>query len=127
VSFPFNSHQGLILVKAELWGPAGNAAVMLAVDTGATGTLVSQTRLIQLGYDPVAAPTRVQITTGSGVVFVPRFEVMKIVSLGQERQDFPVLGHNLPPGTGIDGVLGLDFLRGLTLTVDFRTGQLSLQ
>jgi len=66
------------------------------------------------------------VTTGSGVEFVPRVSLDKIVALGQERTTFPVLGHTLPPSAGIDGVLGLDFVRGQTLTVDFRTGTITL-
>ena len=58
--------------------------------------------------------------------FVPRITLDKIVALGQERTHFPVLGHTLPPSAGIDGLLGLDFVRGQTLTVDFRTGTITL-
>ena len=82
--------------------------------------------LVALGYDPALAPERIQVTTGSGVEFVPRVSVQKIVALGQERTSFPVLGHTFPPSAGIDGVLGLDFLREQTLTVDFRTGIITL-
>ena len=81
---------------------------------------------MQLGYDPALVPDRLQITTGSGVEFVPRITVSKLTALGQERHDFPVLSHNLPPSASIDGLLGLDFLRGQELTIDFRNGQLRL-
>jgi hypothetical protein len=46
--------------------------------------------------------------------------------LGKERIGFPVLGHTLPPSAGVDGLPGLDFLRGQQLTVDFRNGQVTL-
>jgi hypothetical protein len=36
----FNPHIGLITVTAHLWGPAGDAYVRLALDTGATSTLI---------------------------------------------------------------------------------------
>jgi predicted aspartyl protease len=126
VSFTFNRYQGLIIIRAELWGPSGNSLLVLALDTGATSTVVNQSRLIQCGYDPSAAPHRIQITTGSGVEFVPRITVNKIAALGQERTGFPVLGHTLPPSSKVDGLLGLDFLRGQTLTIDFRAGQITL-
>jgi predicted aspartyl protease len=82
--------------------------------------------LVALGYDPALEPTRVQVTTGSGVEYAPRVTLSRILALGQERVDFPVLGHTLPPSAGVDGLLGLDFLRGRSLTVDFRTGQVML-
>ena len=98
----------------------------LALDTGATGTVINAGVLVALGYDPALSTERIQVTTGSGVEFIPRVSLEKIVALGQERTAFPVLGHTLPPSAGIDGVLGLDFLRGQQLLVDFRTGTITL-
>ncbi len=126
MSFPFDSQQGLIIVRAELWGPAGSAVLRLALDTGATGTVVNVGMLVAVGYDPALLPDRIQVTTGSGVEFVPRVTLDKIVALGQERSGFPVLGHTLPPSAGVDGLLGLDFLRSQSLTLDFRAGQVTL-
>ena len=126
MSFPFDPQQGLIIVPAELWGPSGSAVLRLALDTGATGTLVNTGMLVALGYDPALIPDRVQITTGSGVEFVPRILLDRIMVLGEEAVEFPVLGHTLPPSAGIDGLLGLDFFRGRSLTIDFRAGQVAL-
>jgi hypothetical protein len=126
MSLSFDPRQGLIVVRAELWGPTGSAILQLALDTGATGTLVNVGMLVAVGYDPALAPDRFQVTTGSGVEFVPRITLDKIVTLEQERQGFPVLGHTLPPSAGVDGLLGLDFFRGQTLTIDFRAGEIKL-
>ena len=126
MSFPFDPQQGLIIVPAELWGPSGSAILRLALDTGATGTLVNTGMLVALGYDPALIPDRVQITTGSGIEFVPRILLDRIMVLGEEAVEFPVLGHTLPPSAGIDGLLGLDFFRGRSLTIDFRAGQVAL-
>jgi hypothetical protein len=126
MSFPFDPAQGLVVVRAELWGPAGSAVLRLALDTGATGTLVNVGLLVAVGYDPALSQDRVQVTTGSGVEFVPCIKLDKIRSLGQDRIGFPVLGHTLPPSAGIDGLLGLDFLRSQRLTLDFRIGQVTL-
>ncbi|MGI0014446.1 MAG: retroviral-like aspartic protease family protein [Nitrososphaera sp.] len=124
MNFPFDSQYGLIIVRAELTGPSGSAILRLALDTGATGTLVNVGMLVSIGYDPALVIDRFQITTGSGVEFVPRITVSKIAVLGQEREDLPVLCHTLPPSSGIDGLLGLDFFRGQSLTLDFRTGKI---
>jgi hypothetical protein len=72
MSLSFDPRQGLIVVRAELWGPTGSAILQLALDTGATGTLVSVGMLVAVGYDPALAPDRFQVTTGSGIEFVPR-------------------------------------------------------
>ena len=72
------------------------------------------------------APERIQVTTGSGVEYVPRLVMSRIKALDQERNNFPVLGHTLPPGVGIDGLLGLDFMREQVLNIDFAQGRVSL-
>ena len=126
MSFSFNARRGLITVQVEVSGESGSAILSLALDTGATSTLINQSRLMQLGYDPAAHPERLQITTGSAVEFMPRITISKIVALGQERTAFPVLCHTLPPSAGVDGLLGLDFFRGQELNINFRTGQISL-
>ena len=109
MSFSFDPQQGLIFVPAELWGPNGSAVLRLALDTGATFTVVNMGMLVALGYDPALIFDRIQVTTGSGVEFVPGVPLDKIMSLGQKRAEFPVLGYTLPPGTGVDDLLGLDF------------------
>ena len=107
--------------------PLRTAILSLALDTGATATLINQSRLMQLGYDPAAQFERLQITTGSGVEFVPRLKVSKIIALGQRRTNFSVLCDTLPPSARVDGLIGLDFLRDHELTLDFRTGQIRLE
>ncbi len=126
MSVAFNPQRGLIVVQTELTGPSSNALLRLALDTGATATLINVGLLVAVGYDPALAPDRVQITTGSGIEFVPRIIVNSLKALGQERTNFPILGHTLPPSTSVDGLLGLDFMRGHKLTIDFRLGQIEL-
>ncbi len=126
MSFSFDPLQGLIIIRAELEGPSGAAVLRLALDTGATGTLINAGMLVSIGYDPALAQDRVQVTTGSGVEFAPLIVANKLAALGQERTDFAVLCHTLPPSANVDGLLGLDFLRGRHLNIDFRNGQISL-
>ena len=126
MSFAFNPHQGLVVVHAEIWGPSGSAVLLLALDTGATFTLVNPARLMQLGYDPAVAPDRFQVSTASGVEFVSRLTVKKIAALGREQNDFYVLSHTLPASVRVDGLLGLDFFRGQSLSIDFRAGHIVL-
>jgi predicted aspartyl protease len=126
VSHAFNPDRGLVVVQAEVFGPSGSMILRLALDTGATGTLINVAPLAAIGYDPSLAPERVQVTTGSGVEFAPRIIVARMQAMGQERTGFPVLAHTLPPSASVDGLLGLDFLRGQVLSIDFRQGVISL-
>jgi predicted aspartyl protease len=126
VIFQFNAERGMIIVRAEVFGPDSSAVLRLALDTGATATMISQSRLLQIGCDPSTSAKRLQITTASGVEFVPRVTLNKIVALGTQHTEFAVLAHTLPPSASIDGLLGLDFLRGLNLNLDFRNGLITL-
>ena len=97
MDLPFDAEQGRIICSAALRGPQANGALQFALDTGATGTVVNVAILVALGYDPAISPHRVQVTTGSGIEFARRIVLDKIVALGHERFNFPVLGHTLPP------------------------------
>jgi predicted aspartyl protease len=126
MSIRFNRTEGLIIVPVRLWGKRGSGVLPCALDTGSTDTLISAAALDALGYDLVNAVDHVQLTTASGAQLSPQIVVQKLRALGNDRQYFPVLGHTLPSSAGVDGLLGLDFLRGLSLTVDFRAGEIML-
>lgn len=126
MSTPFNGRDGLIEVVAVIEGPAGRVEFRVALDTGATHTCLSARRLRLAGCDPGAATSGLEVTTGSGIermpiVLAPRFSVFD-----QCRNDFPVLAHEFPPSAGVEGVVGLDFLRDAVVTLDFRAGLITL-
>ena len=127
MSVSFDPSQGLIVVPARIHGPSGDVIARLALDTGATGTMVNWDVLLLVGYDPGAVQDRIQVTTGSSVEYVPQISLQRIESLDTERLDFPVLCHTLPPTAMVDGLLGLDFVRGKRLSIDFASGCLELR
>lgn len=126
MTFTFNPTRGLIRVRVDLSGPAAQTVLYLALDSGATRTLIGLDALRLAGYDPTAVGQKTQMTTGSGVVQAYRLPVTSLSALGQTRTNFPVIAHNLPPGTSVDGLLGLDFLRGNVLSIDFIKGEITL-
>jgi predicted aspartyl protease len=126
MSFSFNPAFGLVIVQAKLFGPSGIATLNLALDTGASRTLLNEDILISVGYDLADAVGHSSMTTGSKVESVALICIDKIIALGQEHTAMIVVSHTLPPSASVDGLLGLDFLRGLNLNVDFRNGQITL-
>jgi hypothetical protein len=58
VSFAFEASRGLVIVAAELFGPAGSAVLRLALDTGATTTLINAGHFVAVGYEPSLAADR---------------------------------------------------------------------
>jgi predicted aspartyl protease len=126
VSVLFDHKQGPVRVKAEISGPLGIANVELLLDTGATSSLVNSTILTSLGYDLDSSTDRVRVTMGGGIVVCPRVVLTRLTAIDQHRVGFPVLAHALPSEAGVDGLLGLDFLRNQVLTLDFRGGLITL-
>jgi predicted aspartyl protease len=127
MSLGFNPKEGLIIVPTRLFGPGGDTIVQLALDTGATGSLVNWDIAVLLGYDPAITEDRVQVTTGSGVEFASRIKVIRIEALGITQEHFPLLCHTLPPTAGVDGLLGLDFFRGTYLAIDLVSGTVDVR
>ncbi len=122
----FDATQGLIVIPTRLHGSQGDTIVRLALDTGATGSMINWDVATLLGYDPASVKERIQITTGSGVEFAPRIVIKKIEVMGRIIENFPVLCHTLPPSATVDGLLGLDFFRGERLILDLQVGIVEL-
>ena len=122
----FNRQEGLITLHATICGPLGESSVKLAIDTGASVTVISEEALRLIGYETEAMPRTVRFTTGSQVETAARISLLKITALEQDRDNFSVIAHTLPPSASMDGVLGLDFFRGRVLTLDFQQGEIRL-
>ncbi|HKB06619.1 MAG TPA: retropepsin-like aspartic protease [Gemmataceae bacterium] len=123
---PFDPTRRTIVVPTQLAGPTRVVTVNLLLDTGASDTFIQEPKLLTAGYDPAAATGQYTVATPSGFIGVLEFRVLAFTALGRVRVDFPILAHTFPPGTGHDGVLGLDFFRGNVLTIDFVMGEITL-
>ena len=118
-----------IVVDLLLQAAPGGSSLLIPVvlDTGASLTIVATDIMAQLGYDPAnPALDRQRILTGSGVEFSPRATVRSATTIGQKVTNLDVLCHDLPPESGVDGLLGLNFLRHFKLTIRFRKGIIDL-
>lgn len=92
----------------------------LAIDTGATRTVLNEELLRSLGYEVDAIPGQGSMLTGSGAVAVRRLRASAIETCGLRCVELEVICHPLPPMTLVDGLLGLDVLEGRSLHLDFR-------
>jgi Aspartyl protease len=126
MTFPFNPKGGPIHVEAQVTGPAKTFTLRLILDTGATTSLINSRLLLGLGYDLTQTGQFTQMTTGSTLERVPLVILTRLSALGQHRLGFPVIGHDLPASSAIDGLLGLDFFRPHQLTIDFPKGEITL-
>jgi hypothetical protein len=118
----FDPKRGLIVVPVWLVGPAADLRVNLALDTGATATMVSREAATLLGHDLESATDHADIVTGSGEERAPRVVMTTVAALGVTRGSMGVVCHTMPATASVDGVLGLDFFRGRVLVIDLIAG-----
>lgn len=123
----FDTARGLVMIPVFVAGPDGGHNFTFALDTGATRTAVSGLVLEALGYRYEQVTGRYDARTGGGSVRTGAIRVARFGAFGTYRADHPVLWLPLPPASRIDGLLGLDFFRGLVLTVDFVRGRVALR
>ena len=94
-SIRFDPTANLIVVRARILGPLGEVVLKLALDTGATDTLIVPYILDELGY---CARDVINITATTGVVDEqPGYElpVKRFAALGFEFSDFIVNAQDL--------------------------------
>jgi predicted aspartyl protease len=127
MKFFFKADYGLIHVRVKVSCGEREAILNLALDTGASATIISARRLTEVGYDLINPEDEIYITTGSGLIFVPKITVDTLTALWKTKNNLVVIAHDLPPTASVDGVLGLDFLRENVLTIDFVKGEIELK
>jgi hypothetical protein len=127
MKFAFEPATALVYVRVKIVCGVRELLLNLALDTGASATMISAKRLTEVGYDLDKPEDEIYITTGSGLIFVPKIRIEKLTALAKTKMSFTVIAHDLPPTASVDGVLGLDFLRENVLKVDFKRGSIELR
>ena len=125
----FDPSVSSIVVDLLLEAADGGSSLVIpvALDTGASLTILATDIMARLGYDPANPELeRQRIVTGSGIEYAPRTTVRSATAMGQKVTSLDVLCHDLPPESGVDGLLGLNFFRQFKLTIRFRKGVIDL-
>lgn len=117
--FKFDPRQTIIFCHAEIADQKIELSLKMAVDTGATYTMIPLEAAVAAGCDPVRARRKIEITTGSGVEYVPLVTVPKFRAFGVEIKNMEVICHNLPAQSPVEGLLGLNFLKKAGIIIDF--------
>jgi predicted aspartyl protease len=110
----FDTNDKLIILDLGVLSHDGSWTFFLPVvlDTGATSTILPADVLSDLGYDPGdPGIKRSRIVTGSGIEYAPCVNVAALIAGGESIEEIDVLCHDLPSEAGVDGLLGLSFLR----------------
>lgn len=123
----FNPRERLIRIETTIVGPTGVASPWLALDTGATRTVISEAVARRIGFDLSRLPVTHHAHTPAGDLPAQRVRASRVIALGLDRSEFDVLIHRLNPRTQIDGLLGRDFFAGHVLTIDFARSTVGLR
>lgn len=105
-------------VSVVIYGPLGRRRFRFILDTGTRVTTVDPEVLDQLGYNSRMG-RRVSRSLGMGGVEQGYFiELSRVEAMGFITGPMEVVCADLPPGCGIDGLIGMDLLQHRVLTLD---------
>jgi gag-polyprotein putative aspartyl protease len=107
-----------------------NERVALALDTGASHTVIDLTKLLMAGYQLKNNLGTIDFETAKGIVQAYIFEAKVLSALGKTKYNIEIcsydfLGNNIL--TDIDGVIGLDFFRNMNLNINFKSFEITLK
>ncbi len=106
----------------------GDTTCILAVDTGASTVLISKEIADRIETNPNETIEKVKFTLADGSMTESRVIIIKSVRIGNSTvYDVPAAVSDKPPGTGIDGLLGMSFLNNFNIKLDVANEKLILE
>lgn len=125
--FRFNTKAPVIILMVLLEGKGNSKQkIRMALDTGATYTMIPWETAEILGLEPELSKERIEIITASGVEKAPLVTLKYMVVLRKRIEGVEVVVHDLPPKSYVDGLLGVKSLVELKLKIDFSEGILEV-
>lgn len=121
----FDRRSGVLLIEAVISSTI-NIKARLIFDTGATYCMLPWrlVRALDLKIDP---DKTVQTTTASSVETSPIVTIPKLTVSNQSIENATCLVRDLPPLSGVDGLLGLSFLKFFNIKINFEEGFIELE
>jgi predicted aspartyl protease len=124
----FDRTRDLIFVSGRVWGAHGSPAPLrLVLDTGAAETIIVPEVLDELGYNPRQGEAITMMRSAVGREEGYMIRVARFACLGHHAAAFLVHAHDLPEGWGIDGLIGLSFLRQLNYEIRSLEGRILVE
>jgi hypothetical protein len=123
--FDFSEELQLIVVIVSI----DDYDVRLALDTGASKTVIDLTELLIAGYQKSAVIGTEEFETGKGNIIAEIYEISEIEALGITHINFEVCCYDfLVNGvlSEIHGVLGLDFFAGCKFCIDMEKLEITI-
>jgi hypothetical protein len=124
--FSLENADSLIRIDAQI----GKSDISLALDTGATHTIIDLSVMLMNGYDLSKIIRTVEFETAKGSIEAYVFSIKQLKALGRTLYNLEVSSYDFISNNvifDIDGVLGLDFFKGTQLKIDFKNFEIELQ
>jgi clan AA aspartic protease (TIGR02281 family) len=116
----------IVLRRIKINGPAGFREIDMVLDTGAVYTVIAWDVAKDIGYDPAISERRMPIITANGVIEAPLITVESIHIVDLRSDAVDIICYDIPEITGIEGLLGLSFLKHFRTLIDYTTGVLKI-
>ena len=104
--------------------------VKLVLDTGATITCLSPDAILGLGYDLSNPKEELSVFTASGTIQATVITLSELSAIRETLENIDVVIYELPQQLmdhGIQGLLGLDFLKHFDVNICFSAGFIDIQ
>lgn len=75
--FKFASKQSIIICRSEIASQRIALSLKMALDTGATYTMIPVEAAVTIGCDPSRSHRKIEITTGNSIEYVPIVTIPK--------------------------------------------------
>ncbi|MCC7243312.1 MAG: aspartyl protease family protein [Acidobacteria bacterium] len=125
----FDPGGDLIIVSGRVWGLATDPIELrLVLDTGAGETIIVPEVIDDLGYSAREHGEQIAVMRSAvGHEHGYMIRVARFACLGLQETSFRVHAQDLPEGWGIDGLVGLSFLRQLNYEIRSREGRILVE
>ncbi len=124
-SFTISDDTNLIIVMATING----YEVRLALDTGASDTVIDLTALLIAGYRKSHVLDEIELETAKGIIRADIFQAKELKALGLVKRNFDICSYDFLSNnilTDIDGVLGLDFFMDSKVCIDLKKFEITI-
>jgi len=116
----------IVLRRVKINGFAKVREIDMILDTGSVYTVIAWDVAKDIGYDPAISERRMPVVTANGVIEAPLITVEAVEVADLRAVAVDVICHDIPEIAGIEGLLGLSFLRHFRTLIDYTTKVLEI-
>jgi predicted aspartyl protease len=125
---PFDPREDLLRFSCDVQHGHNHARLLMALDTGAAWIMVAEAKLTALSYDFANVTDTIVFGDASQSHTVSYVTLDSFGVVGAEESNIECLAYTPPADYGIDGLIGLNYLRRFRhVNLNFEDGVLTLE